>query len=126
MQSICFNRLLHLDFSDFTTISIIFYSTAIVECALSSINGNSFNYSSLLLDILALKCIHRRKITQIYLLYKTGKIKLCCFSSTISLLKITPTLASVAGWIEYQPVNQSVASSIPSQGTCLVCGPGPQ
>ena len=28
-------------------------------------------------------------------------------------------LAGVAQWIECQPVNQRVASSIPSQGTCL-------
>ena len=28
----------------------------------------------------------------------------------------------VVEWIECQPVNQSVASSIPSQGTCLGCG----
>ena len=35
-------------------------------------------------------------------------------------------LAGVAQWIEHQPVNQRVTSSIPSQGTCLGCGPGPQ
>ena len=35
------------------------------------------------------------------------------------------TLAAVAQWIERQPVNQSVAGSIPSQGTCLGCRPGP-
>ena len=29
-------------------------------------------------------------------------------------------------WIERQPVYQKVTSSIPSQGTCLSCGPGPQ
>ena len=34
-------------------------------------------------------------------------------------------LAAVAQWIECQPVNQRVASLIPSQGMCLVCGPGP-
>ena len=34
-------------------------------------------------------------------------------------------LAGVAQWIECQPVNQGVACSIPSQGTCLGCGPGP-
>ena len=33
-------------------------------------------------------------------------------------------MAGVAQWIELQPVNQKVASSIPSQGTCLGCGPG--
>ena len=35
-------------------------------------------------------------------------------------------LAGVAQWIEHRPVNQRVASLIPSQGTCLGCGPGPQ
>ena len=35
-------------------------------------------------------------------------------------------LPGVAQWIECPPVNQMVAGSIPSQGTCLGCGPGPQ
>ena len=35
-------------------------------------------------------------------------------------------LAGVAQWIECQPANQRAAGSIPSQGTCLGCGPGPQ
>ena len=35
-------------------------------------------------------------------------------------------LAGVAQWIECQPVNQRVASSIPSQGKCLGCWAGPQ
>ena len=40
--------------------------------------------------------------------------------------KNTSTLAGVAQWIEHQPANQRAVSSIPSQGTCLGCGPGPQ
>ena len=36
------------------------------------------------------------------------------------------TLASVAQWIECQPANQRLTSLIPSQGTFLGCGPGPQ
>ena len=32
----------------------------------------------------------------------------------------------MAQWVECQPVSQRVAGSIPSQGTCLGCGPGPQ
>ena len=32
----------------------------------------------------------------------------------------------MAQWTECQPVNQKVTSSIPSQSTCLGCGPGPQ
>ena len=35
-------------------------------------------------------------------------------------------LAGVAQWIERGPENQRVVRSIPSQGTCLGCGPGPQ
>ena len=35
-------------------------------------------------------------------------------------------LACGAQWIECQPENQRVASSIPSQDTCLDCGPGPE
>ena len=35
-------------------------------------------------------------------------------------------LAGVAQWIESQPLNQRVAGSIPSQGTCLGCVPGPK
>ena len=35
-------------------------------------------------------------------------------------------LAGAAQWIEHQPANKRVAGLIPSQGTCLGCGPGPQ
>ena len=35
-------------------------------------------------------------------------------------------LAGVVQWIELRPVNQRVTGSIPSQGTCLAFGPGPQ
>ena len=41
-------------------------------------------------------------------------------------LKDLLALAGVAQWIEYWPVNQRVAGSIPSQGTCLGYRPGPQ
>ena len=34
-------------------------------------------------------------------------------------------LAGVAQWIEHQPVNQRVTSSIPIHGTCLVVGQFP-
>ena len=44
----------------------------------------------------------------------------------ISSLKTTVALAGVAQWIEGQPVNQRVTSSIPSQGMRLGCEPGPQ
>ena len=36
------------------------------------------------------------------------------------------SLAGVAQWIERRPVSQKVTGSIPSQATCLGCGPGPQ
>ena len=36
------------------------------------------------------------------------------------------TLAGVGQWFEHRPVNQRVAGHIPSQGTCLGCGPGTQ
>ena len=47
------------------------------------------------------------------------------FSLRWSNKKMT-ALAGVAQWIECQPVKQRVTRSIPSQGTCLGWGPGPQ
>ena len=45
----------------------------------------------------------------------------------MTFVKITAwALAGAAQWIESGPENQRVAGSIPSQGTCLGCGPGPQ
>ena len=38
--------------------------------------------------------------------------------------KIKQALAGVAQWIECRPVNHRAASSVPSQGTSLGCGPG--
>ena len=38
---------------------------------------------------------------------------------------ISPALAGIAQWTECRPVNQRVAGLIPSQDTCLGCGPGP-
>ena len=37
-----------------------------------------------------------------------------------------PTLAGVVQWIERRPANQRVSGLIPSQVTCLGCGPGLQ
>ena len=46
---------------------------------------------------------------------------------TDGILKIRDSsLAGVADWIECCPVHQRVTSLIPSQGTCLGFGPGPQ
>ena len=47
-------------------------------------------------------------------------------SSNISFKKHFLALAGVSQWIERRPVNQKVSGSVPSQGTCLGCGPGPQ
>ena len=48
------------------------------------------------------------------------------FSTCDVLLFQERSLAGVAQWIECQPVNQRVTGSIPTQGTSLGCGPGPQ
>ena len=40
--------------------------------------------------------------------------------------KANGVLAGVVQWIKCQPENQEVAGSIPSQGMCLGCGPGPK
>ena len=44
----------------------------------------------------------------------------------LTLRTTSAALTGVAQWIEHQPTNQEVTGSIPSQGTCLGCGPGPQ
>ena len=55
-----------------------------------------------------------------------NSIHLCDSTFKSFLKKCKTALAGVAQWTEHQPVNQKVASSIPGQGTCLGCGPGPQ
>ena len=40
--------------------------------------------------------------------------------------RMKTALAGVAQWVECQPANRKVASSLPSQGTCLGYRPGPQ
>ena len=44
--------------------------------------------------------------------------------SVFILKNSSSALAGVAQWIECRHANQSVAGSIPSQGTCLGCRPG--
>ena len=39
---------------------------------------------------------------------------------------VPDALAGVAQWIACLTVNQRVTGSVPSQGTCLGCRPGPQ
>ena len=51
----------------------------------------------------------------------------CLSSYSISrVYKILSHLTGVAQWIECWPANQSITGWIPSQGTRLGCGPGPQ
>ena len=45
--------------------------------------------------------------------------------NNLKIVKVV-ALAGVSQQIECHPVNQRVAGLIPSQGTCLGCGPGPQ
>ena len=40
--------------------------------------------------------------------------------------KVLPWLVWFSGLSTDWPVNQRIASSIPGQGTCLGCGPGPR
>ena len=42
------------------------------------------------------------------------------------MLKYASALAGMARWIECRPAHQKVTSLIPSQGTRLGYGPGPQ
>ena len=46
-------------------------------------------------------------------------------SFLVLTLKNESAPAGVSQWTECQPVNQRVTGSIPSQGTCLGCRPGP-
>ena len=45
-------------------------------------------------------------------------------ASRCSRFKAHGALAGVTQWTECRPVNQRVMGLIPSQGTCLGCGPG--
>ena len=47
-----------------------------------------------------------------------------CGSTRLKIIHLS--LAGVAQWIKLRPANQKVTCLIPSQGTCLGCGPGPQ
>ena len=60
-------------------------------------------------------CEHNFKLTSKLFLLILNSCKRCNFY-----------LAGVAQWIECWPENQRVTSLIPSQGTCLGCGPGLQ
>ena len=47
-------------------------------------------------------------------------------SAALFLKDACQALAAVAQCVEHVPANPRVAGSIPSQGTCLGCKPGPQ
>ena len=49
-----------------------------------------------------------------------------CANKDVCFKNKVPTRAVVAQWTERRPVNLRVAGLIPSQGTCLGYGPGPQ
>ena len=48
-----------------------------------------------------------------------------CYMNFTSIKK-KKSLAGVAQWTECRPANQKVTGLIPSQGTCLGCGPDPE
>ena len=52
-------------------------------------------------------------------------LSLKSISKILKNICIFLVLAGVAQWIEPGPANQRVMGSIPSQGTCLGCRPGP-
>ena len=58
-------------------------------------------------------------------LMDTGYLQLLSVVNNTNI-NTSVALAGVAQWIEHQPMKQRVADSIPSQGTCLGCRPGPQ
>ena len=59
------------------------------------------------------------------LLRSTSPAYVISLAQINSYFKIS-ALADVVQWIERQPVNQRITGLIPSQGTYLGCGPGPQ
>ena len=59
--------------------------------------------------------------------YEKGKVGGHCVHLKRSGIKIIGlALAGVAQWIECWSANPNVSDLIPSQDTCLGCGPGPQ
>ena len=62
------------------------------------------------------KKLDPKRNTPMYIIIELPKIK--------DKERISPGWCGSVDWA--QAVNQTVASSIPSQGTCLGCGPGPQ
>ena len=57
---------------------------------------------------------------------RAGQLGQRKFSVGETSIKEPTALAGVAQWIDCQPARKRVTSSIPSQGTRLGCGPGPQ
>ena len=79
---------------------------------------------------MVLGCVFCQTLRQVRTLLKFTDYSYCCdfikiLLHSVKIKKVTSALAAVAQWIRCQPANQRVAGSIPSQGTCLGCGPGP-
>ena len=72
--------------------------------------------------------IHTERLLQVsYLCEDVGKSnRVIYFGITIKFKTDALALAGVVQWIDCQSVNPRVTHSIPSQHTCLGCGPGPQ
>ena len=83
--------------------------------------SSSFTCQSQLLHCTG-RTVFRGIFSSLYLASQTPSSFLCKITSRV----LFPALAGVAQWIECQPMNQRVTGSIPSQGTCLGCRPGPQ
>ena len=75
----------------------------------------------------ASQIIYRKKIAKPFLFWSFVNFSIINkLSSSFISKSSSSTLAGVAQWIEHWPANQRVTSWIPSQGTCLGCGLGPQ
>ena len=72
------------------------------------------------------QCLEGEIITLNVHIRKNQISQISYYSFHFLFKKLKTALAGVAQWIDCRPANQKVAGSIPSQGTCLCCGPGPQ
>ena len=76
-------------------------------------------------DVCVYLCICIRKLLKRILIVYEKKYPLR-INVTLPKEKILMALTDVAQWFGHCTPNQKVAGSIPSQGTCLEYGPGPQ
>ena len=85
-------------------------------------NNVTFSWIVIHTIVYSLKC--QVKVSQIFFTPEINKNIIVLANVQLKLVMLS--LAGVAQWIEGRPTNQSVTCLIPSQGTCLGCGPGPQ